>query len=137
MWIRPARERTALSRPYAIPDDGQYLPTYPGVDFRPEIFAWGLRNPWRFSFDRQTGDLWIGDVGQNLWEEIDFVAGDAIPANGYNFGWNVMEGTHPYPEDSTPEDTSTFTAPIDRVRPLGRRLRDRRLRLPRRRVPRT
>lgn len=57
---------------------------------RPEILHWGLRNPWRFSFDRATGDLWIGDVGQNKIEEIDFrPAGSA----GVNFGWNAFEGT--------------------------------------------
>jgi glucose/arabinose dehydrogenase len=57
-----------------------------------EIWAKGLRNPWRFSFDRLTGDLWIGDVGQNLWEEIDFQP-NASPG-GKNYGWKVMEGFH-------------------------------------------
>ncbi|MEJ2357868.1 MAG: PQQ-dependent sugar dehydrogenase [Deinococcales bacterium] len=63
-------------------------------DARPEVFLYGLRNPWRFSFDRQTGDLYIGDVGQNAFEEID-----RIPAGGTggeNLGWNVMEGDHCY-----------------------------------------
>jgi glucose/arabinose dehydrogenase len=60
---------------------------------RPETWDWGLRNPWRFSFDRATGDLWIGDVGQNAYEEIDFAkAGDG----GLNFGWSLREGTHKY-----------------------------------------
>jgi glucose/arabinose dehydrogenase len=57
-----------------------------------EIWGLGLRNPWRYSFDRLTGDLWIGDVGQNVWEEINFVPAGA-PA-GQNFGWNVGEGNH-------------------------------------------
>jgi glucose/arabinose dehydrogenase len=62
---------------------------------KPEIWAYGIRNPWTFAFDRKTGDLWIADVGQNTWEEIDFQ-----PANskgGENYGWNYMCGTHPFP----------------------------------------
>jgi glucose/arabinose dehydrogenase len=61
---------------------------------RPEIFAYGLRNPWRFSFDRATGDLWVGDVGQNIVEEIDRVA--LRRAAGANFGWNRLEGRRRY-----------------------------------------
>ena len=56
------------------------------------MYAYGLRNPWRFSFDRTTGDLWIGDVGQDNWEEIDHLKAGA-PA-GTNFGWSYYEGTH-------------------------------------------
>jgi glucose/sorbosone dehydrogenase len=58
---------------------------------RPEIWAYGLRNPWRFSFDRVTGDVFIGDVGQNLWEEIDF---QPAGAGAINYGWGTFEGTH-------------------------------------------
>ncbi|HET9580173.1 MAG TPA: PQQ-dependent sugar dehydrogenase [Usitatibacter sp.] len=59
---------------------------------RGEVYAYGLRNPWRFSFDRETDDLFIADVGQNLWEEVDFAA--ATTAAGRNFGWPAHEGTH-------------------------------------------
>ncbi|HEY7724535.1 MAG TPA: PQQ-dependent sugar dehydrogenase [Anaeromyxobacteraceae bacterium] len=71
----------------------------PGNPFASAVYDHGLRNPWRFSFDRLTGDLYIGDVGQNAWEEIDFKPapspGQAPPA-GTNWGWNLMEGTHCY-----------------------------------------
>ena len=65
---------------------------------RGEIWAYGLRNPWRFSFDRETGDLWIADVGQNDFEEIDFQP--AASTGGENYGWKVMEGTHCYSPQS-------------------------------------
>ena len=55
---------------------------------------YGLRNPWRFSFDRATNDVWIGDVGQNAWEEIDYTA--AATAAGSNWGWDAREGTHEF-----------------------------------------
>jgi len=79
------------SLPYAIPPDNPFRST-PGA--RAEIYAFGLRNPWRFSFDRATKDLYIGDVGQNVWEEVD-----ALPparARGANFGWNAYEGDVTY-----------------------------------------
>ena len=66
---------------------------------RPENYAYGLRNPYRFSFDRRTGDLAIGDVGQDAVEEIDFVPNrrgrGRAPRGGYNFGWSVFEGRQP------------------------------------------
>jgi glucose/arabinose dehydrogenase len=68
-------------------------------DFRSEIFALGLRNPWRFSFDRTTGDLWIGDVGQDSVEEVDVVG--RAHAAGANFGWDLYEGSQPF-EGTTP-----------------------------------
>lgn len=64
---------------------------------RPEIWAWGLRNPWRFSFDRSSGDLWIGDVGQDRWEEIDHAPAGV---GGQDYGWNEMEGFHCFPPAS-------------------------------------
>lgn len=81
---------------YAIPTDNPFVgnplcpPDHSGATNCPEIYAWGLRNPWRWSFDRESGELWVGDVGQNSWEEVDRVgAGD-------NLGWNHWEGNHCY-----------------------------------------
>ncbi len=71
----------------------------------PEIYAWGFRNPWRFSFDSLTGDLWVGDVGQGAWEEVDRVA------LGENYGWNTREGAHCYPAGSSCDSTG-LTDPI-------------------------
>jgi glucose/arabinose dehydrogenase len=76
--------------PYTVPSGNPNL----GAGARPEIWSYGLRNPWRFSFDRARGDLYIGDVGQDRWEEIDFQ--QAAGAGGTNYGWPVWEGTHIY-----------------------------------------
>ena len=80
-----------------VRDDGSYaIPNgnpYKSGGGRAEIWAYGLRNPWRFSFDRSTGDLWIGDVGGSVAEEVDFQARNASDAAGRNYGWHVMEGT--------------------------------------------
>ena len=75
--------------PYAVPA-GNPFASRPNV--RGEIWAYGLRNPWRFSFDRETGDLWIADVGQNLYEEVDLQP--AVSAGSENYGWRLMEATH-------------------------------------------
>lgn len=75
------------NRNYAIPPANPYV-NQPGDD---EIFAYGLRSPWKSSFDRATGDLWIGDVGEDLCEEVDFIAANS--AGGENFGWRLREGT--------------------------------------------
>ena len=79
--------RPAGGLPYGIPPDNPFVDRS-GV--RPEIWALGLRNPWRYSFDRETGHLWIGDVGQSGWEEID--RQPATSAGGENYGWDVFEG---------------------------------------------
>jgi len=81
--------------PYRVPPDTPFVGE---AGARPEIWAYGLRNPWRYSFDPATGDLWIADVGQSAWEEID-----RLPAGspgGVNFGWNLLEGTHRYAGDA-------------------------------------
>ena len=89
--------------PYAIPPDNPYV----GRDGADEIWAIGLRNPWRFSFDRASGDLYIGDVGQNTWEEISYQA--AHTPGGLNFGWRCREGSHPY-TSAPPCDSSAYLA---------------------------
>ncbi|MEC5146671.1 PQQ-dependent sugar dehydrogenase [Chitinophaga sp. 212800010-3] len=89
--------------PYTIPPDNPFV-NRPGA--RPEIWAYGLRNPWRFSFDRQSRMLFAGDVGQNRYEEVDIIT------RGGNYGWRIMEGNHEY---NVPPgaDRSTLIAPID------------------------
>lgn len=74
--------------PYNIPPDNPFINS---DDARPEIWAYGLRNPWRYSFDPQTGDIWIGDVGQSSFEEVNFQAGDS--SGGENYGWPIFEGS--------------------------------------------
>lgn len=78
-------------KPYAIPRDNPFVNDPKARD---EIWSYGLRNPWRFSFDAGTGDLLIGDVGQSAWEEIDWAP--ARSKGGENYGWSQMEGTHPF-----------------------------------------
>lgn len=94
----------AGDKAYAVPADNPFV----DGGGAPEVWAFGLRNPWRFSFDAATGDLYIGDVGQNQWEEID-----RLPAGspgGANFGWNVTEGRHCYQDSSC--DQRPFILPI-------------------------
>jgi glucose/arabinose dehydrogenase len=90
--------------PYAIPADNPFV-GQPGA--LAEIWAWGLRNPWRFSFDRQDGALFIADVGQNRWEEINV---EPAGAGGHNYGWNVMEGPECFRAADC--DTSGLTMPV-------------------------
>ncbi len=89
--------------PYGIPPDNPFADGQGGL---PEIWAWGLRNPWRYAFDRATGDLYIADVGQNKWEEVNFWPADGGP--GANFGWDYFEGTHPYEDTPPPGVTLVF-----------------------------
>ena len=87
--------------PYTIPMDNPFYMN--GNGYTQEIFAFGFRNPWRFSFDAVSGELWVGDVGQALWEEIDIVQ------NGKNYGWNAREGAHDYDPGT---NTTSLTDPI-------------------------
>ena len=83
---------TTAKKAYRVPRSNPYVGRY-GLN---EIWARGLRNPWRWSFDRATGDLWIGDVGQNSWEEVDRAWASKGWGKGKNYGWHVMEGFHCY-----------------------------------------
>jgi uncharacterized repeat protein (TIGR03806 family) len=80
---------------YSIPPDNPFV----GGGGAPEVYAYGLRNPWRWSFDRSSGALWLGDVGQNAYEEVDIITG------GANYGWNLMEGNHCYPASASCDST--------------------------------
>jgi glucose/arabinose dehydrogenase len=95
---------------YAIPADNPFT----DGGGAPEVWAFGLRNPWRFSFDRLTGDIFIGDVGQGSWEEIDFLP--AGSAGGVNFGWNYLEGSQAFATAPEPGDLEL----IDPVAEYGR-----------------
>lgn len=88
---------------YSIPSDNPFKGNT--NDLREEIYAFGLRNVWRFSFDRPTGKLWAADVGQNAWEEINIIE------NGKNYGWRIMEGNHCY-NPATNCNTTNLTMPV-------------------------
>jgi glucose/arabinose dehydrogenase len=91
---------------YTVPSDNPFV----GVQgARPEIWSIGLRNPWRFSFDRSTSDLWIADVGQDHWEEVDVGWAADGGGRGLNFGWSAIEGNHRFNND---QSTDGVTAPI-------------------------
>ena len=101
------------TQPYTIPEDNPWIHSdWNGIDVRDEIWAVGLRNPWRYSFDRLTGDLWIGDVGQNQYEEITLTLRDSAKpfVGGHNYGWPILEGTHCYRDDQC--DPSGLVLPV-------------------------
>jgi glucose/arabinose dehydrogenase len=92
---------------YTIPPDNPFAGR---TDARPELWSVGLRNPWRFDFDPATGDLYIADVGQNAWEEVDVATAAQGAGRGTNFGWNIMEGTHCYAAATC--DTTGLVLPV-------------------------
>ncbi|MBZ0294338.1 MAG: PQQ-dependent sugar dehydrogenase [Anaerolineae bacterium] len=94
---------------YSIPEDNPANTV--NSELAPEIWAFGLRNPWRFSFDRATGDLYIADVGQNQWEEVNFQPADS--AGGENYGWRPLEATHQYSGEPAPADAVPPIAEYD------------------------
>jgi glucose/arabinose dehydrogenase len=89
---------------YTVPDDNPFVGN---ADYLPEIWAIGVRNPWRMSFDRASGDLYIGDVGQWDWEEVNFQP--AASKGGENYGWSAFQGAHPFIDQPT---SSEVTMPI-------------------------
>lgn len=91
--------------PYAVPPDNPFV-GQSGV--QPEIWSYGLRNPWRFSFDRATGDLYVADVGQDSYEEVDVMSAASGAGKGANFGWNIMEGQHCYNAPSCAQNGLTL-----------------------------
>ncbi len=92
------RPRPFGGKPYRIPPDNPFVGR---SGARPEIWAFGLRNPWRYSFDAETKDLWIGDVGQSAWEEIDFQRGSSL--GGENYGWDRLEGSRQFEGSAPPK----------------------------------
>jgi glucose/arabinose dehydrogenase len=93
---------------YTIPLSNPFYNAVPSI--KKEIWSYGLRNPWRFSFDRATGDLYIGDVGQNEWEEIDWQP--VSSSGGENYGWRILEGTHCYSPPTGCIEPNGYVPPV-------------------------
>jgi len=105
-------DATTTTTNYAIPADNPFIGT---TDAKEEIWAYGLRNPWKFSFDRLTGDLWIADVGQNQIEEINLASSTAA---GLNYGWRCYEGNAVFNASGCPAD-ATLTFPVSSYSHFG------------------
>jgi quinoprotein glucose dehydrogenase len=106
-------DRTESGKAYAIPADNPFIDRKivvnrqgKTVNARPEIYAYGLRNVWRMAFDRESGQLWAGDVGQNLWEEINVIT------KGGNYGWNIREATHWFRPDGNDTQREGLIDPV-------------------------
>jgi glucose/arabinose dehydrogenase len=93
------------TEPYTVPADNPFAQSA-----APEVWSYGLRNPWRFSFDRATGDLYVADVGEGQWEEIDVSTTADGGGKGLNYGWNLMEGTHCFRASSCDQAGLTLPA---------------------------
>ena len=94
---------------YSIPPDNPYAD---GTGGRPEVWLYGARNPWRFTVDGTTGDVWVADVGQDCWEEIDFLGAADGGGAGRDLGWNRLEGDYEYIDSGTDGAGVTFAALI-------------------------
>jgi glucose/arabinose dehydrogenase len=93
--------------PYTVPPDNPFVGM---AGARPEVWSYGLRNPWRFTFDRATGDLYIGDVGESRWEEVNYASAADGAGRGVNYGWSRMEGRHCFRGDEC--DQAGLTLPV-------------------------